>query len=84
MIAECYERNAAGQVDGYNDRCSDYLFIPSIVDGEEMTGIRHHVFRDNELDLVYIPDTVEWIGSFAFHNNNLSAVEIPDSVTTIG
>ena len=66
--------------------CTDTdVVIPSVYNGERVTGIGDEAFRFGKLTSVVIPDGVTNIGTAAFSGcNSLLSIAIPDGVTSIG
>jgi hypothetical protein len=60
------------------------VVIPPTLNGMPVTAIRGGAFAKKGLTSVNIPDSVNFIGSYAFSGNHLTSVNIPDSVTDIG
>ncbi len=79
---------------GYIQSCSyDFestsIIIPSVLDGQTITGIAEYsyygspVFYDKGITSVVLPNTLEYIGSNAFANNDLTTLELPASLKII-
>ena len=67
--------------------CTDTdVKIPSVYDGEKVTGIDNGAFSHcTGLTSITIPSSVTSIGSWAFFGcTGLTSITIPDSVTSIG
>ena len=67
------------------------IYIPTMLDGYNLTGIGDKAFAQtygkaekNPTCSVNIPNTITSIGDFAFENANITFVNIPQSVTHIG
>ncbi len=63
------------------------IYIPTMLDGYNLTGIGDRAFSGNSGSspvTVNIPNTVTSIGNFAFENANISFINIPQTVTFIG
>ena len=72
----------AGEAPTWNQYKED---ISTVVIGEGVTSIGDYAFYKNEnLLSVYIPNTVENIGTSAFQETGLVAVTLPGSVKSIG
>ncbi len=73
-------------VASYSTYLSGRLVIPSSYNGKPVTQIDSKAFENcDNLELVYIPDSVTSIGDRAFYSCvGLTSVTIPDSVTRIG
>lgn len=67
----------------YNFSIKD-IIIPSILDGQTVTGINTFDFREKGLNSIQLPARLQVIGDFAFAHDSLSQITIPNSVTTIG
>lgn len=60
------------------------IIIPSVLDGQTVTGIGNTVFYNKNLTNVTIPDSVINIEAFAFNYNQLTNLTIPNSVSSVG
>jgi prepilin-type N-terminal cleavage/methylation domain-containing protein len=60
--------------------------LTSIVFAEdsEINRIHGHAFRDNNLNEISFPKSLEIIDGNSFRNNQLQEIILPDSVTTVG
>lgn len=84
-------RNSANQEDNISPSYADndngvFLFIPEEIDGYEVERIDEGVLKaNNDLEAVYIPDSVKSIGREAFANcESLKMVMMGDSLDNIG
>lgn len=60
------------------------LVIPSMIDGNIVTGIRYESFVAMDLNKVVFPDTIRKIGNNAFEANNLTELNLPHGIEEIG
>lgn len=65
---------------------SPELTVPKTVDGQSVIALSPGCFAGCEdLTIVYLPDTLETIGSDAFYGcTSMRGIMLPDSVTTVG
>ncbi len=61
-----------------------YITIPTILDGQTVTGIGYLAFANKSLGHVVLPGTLERIERLAFFGNNLFELTIPENVIYIG
>lgn len=61
-----------GNFKGYSD-----IIIPNSFNDIPVISIDEHSFRDNSLDTVILPSSIEYIGEWAFYNNNFEALNLP-------
>lgn len=66
------------------EECGTDVVIPSEVGGKIVKEIYQYTFNNKGITSVFIPDTVESIGTRAFAYNKLTKLYIPSSVKTIG
>ncbi|WP_017472566.1 leucine-rich repeat protein [Amphibacillus jilinensis] len=76
-------------ITGYNGSEGGDIVIPSELNGLTVTSIRdgdylNSAFKSLSIKTLTLPDSLEYIGSYAFMDNELESVEIPDNVTAIG
>ena len=63
----------------------DYPFVKYVNIPSTVTTICENAFRDSQLEIIIIPDTVILIGEYAFSGcTNLKSIIIPRSVKSIG
>lgn len=68
-----------------DDDFSGTLDIPEMIDGKKVTSIGSEAFEESGVEVVYLPDTVENIYSYAFFGcENLREVYMGDNVTYMG
>lgn len=61
------------------------LNIPEEIDGYIVTGIAEGAFKESDMRLVILPDTIETIGEYAFYKcESLSRMNLPSAVSVIG
>lgn len=65
------------------DECGTNVVIPATVDGKKVTSIYQYAFNNMGITNVYIPETIQSIGTRAFANNLLTTLYVPSSVTKI-
>jgi len=80
-------------ITGYIGKSKDVV-IPGKINNLSVTAIGYKAFigvdedidqpKNNQLNSVFIPDSVTEIGHLAFYGNELSSVIIPNTVTFIG
>lgn len=73
-----------GTITDYNIEGGRDVYIPSSIEGIEVSNIGDQAFDNKYLRSVVIPETIKTIGFSAFANNYLREVEIPNSVTMMG
>lgn len=69
-------------ITGYKGTATD-IVIPKQIDGYTVVGIATKMSYIKPLTSVVIPNTVEFIGSYAFYGNNLNQIVIPEGVDRI-
>ncbi|WP_282038127.1 leucine-rich repeat protein [Saccharicrinis aurantiacus] len=60
------------------------IIIPSVVDGQTISGVGSSVFEKKNLNYLILPETIEDIGPNAFKYNLLKEIHIPKSIIRIG
>ena len=72
-------------VTGTRDYANWALNIPEEIDGYIVTGIADGAFKESDMRLVILPDTIETIGEYAFYKcQSLSHMKLPQNVSVIG
>ena len=67
-----------------NDFSGD-LHIPEEIDGKRVTSIGFEAFASSNVEVVYLPDTIEYIYGYAFYDcKHLREVYMSDNVTYMG
>ena len=79
---------ASGEIYGYSHEAPydeiRELIIPSMINGNVVTGIRYNSFSAMDLERVVLPDTIKTIGDGAFEANNLTELHLPHGLEEIG
>ena len=72
-------------VTGTRDYANWALNVPEEIDGYIVTGIADGAFKESDMRLVILPDTIETIGEYAFYKcQSLSHMKLPQNVSVIG
>ena len=77
-----------------NPNCLKNVVIPDTIDGKTVVAIEagafasgqidYYIWQDMNIESVYMPNSIEYIGQKAFRNNIISNLTIPSAVTYIG
>ncbi|NME69344.1 leucine-rich repeat domain-containing protein [Flammeovirga aprica] len=59
------------------------LHIPDTINGQEIIGLKDHVFNKKRLIAVKLPSKLQFIGRNTFQDNDLTFISIPASVDSI-
>lgn len=60
------------------------LDIPETIEGKTVTAIDDKVFAENcNLNMVFLPDTINYFGADVFRNSSIQSVNIPTSLRVI-
>lgn len=66
-VEECFSVDSRGNLVSYTCNYSD-LIIPSVINGQTITGIYTSLFKESNIESITLPETVTNIGGYAFKN----------------
>ena len=69
-------------VTGYQGT-STFVYIPAKFNGYQITTIMDGAFLNSNIRLIYLPDTILYIGEVAFSGTKISSIDLPDGLLTI-